>query len=59
MESDLFMMLFKKKFGKKAKVKFIDQKKSFIQRRLSTSLIDSDSLLQKIEEKAMWSRFGL
>ena len=49
----------KKKFGKTAKIKFIDQKKSFIQRRLSTSLIDSDSLLQKIEEKAMWSRFGL
>jgi len=48
-----------KKFGKKAKVKFIDQKKSFIQRRLSSSLIDTDSLLQKIEEKAMWSRFGL
>ena len=48
-----------KKFGKKAKVKLIDQKKSFIQRRLSSSLIDTDSLLQKIEEKAMWSRFGL
>ena len=49
----------KNKFGEKAKIKFIDQKKSFIQRKLSSSLIDTDSLLQKIEEKAMWSRFGL
>jgi len=51
--------IIQKKFGKKAKIKLIDQKKSFIQRRLSSHLIDSDSLLQKIEEKAMWSRFGL
>ena len=50
---------FQKKFGKNAKVKLIDQKKSFIQRKLSSSLIDSDSLLQKIEEKALWSRYGL
>ena len=51
--------IIQKKFGKKAKIKLIDQKKSFIQRRLSSHLIDSDSLLQRIEEKAMWSRFGL
>jgi len=48
-----------KKFGKKAKIKFIDQKKSFIQKRLSTSLLDTDALIQKIEEKTLWSRFGL
>ena len=48
-----------KKFGKKAKCKIIDQKKSFLQRRLSTSLLDTDSILQKIEEKAYWSRYGL
>jgi signal peptide peptidase SppA len=49
----------KKKFGNKTKIKFIDQKKSFLQKKLSSSLIDSDTLIQKIEERAMWSRFGL
>ena len=49
----------KHKYGKQAKIKIIDQKKSFIQRKLSTSLIDTETLIQKIEEKAMWSRFGL
>ena len=48
-----------KKFGKKAKIKFIDQKKSFIQKRLSSSLLDTDTLIGKIEEKTLWSRFGL
>jgi signal peptide peptidase SppA len=47
------------KYGKKAKIKIIDQKKSFIQRKISSSLIDGDTILQKIEEKAMWSKFGL
>ena len=47
------------KFGKKAKIKIIDQKKSFLQRKLSSSLIDSDVVLQKIEEKALWARYGL
>ena len=47
------------KFGKKAKIKIIDQKKSFLQRKLSSSLIDSDAVLQKIEEKALWSKYGL
>ena len=47
------------KFGDKVKLKFIDQKKSFIQRKLSSSLIDSDTLIQKIEEKVMWSKFGI
>ena len=48
-----------KKFGKKSKIKIIDQKKSFIQRKLSSSLIDADNLIQQLEEKAMWSKFGL
>ena len=51
--------ILKEKYGKKVKIKIIDQKKSFLQKKLSSSLIDSDNLLQKIEEKAMWSRFGL
>ena len=51
--------IIQQRFGKKAKIKIIDQKKSFIQRKLSSSLLDSDAIMQKIEEKAMWSRFGL
>ena len=51
--------IIKKRFGKKAKIKFIDQKKSFLQRKLSTSLINSDQIMDRIEEKALWSRFGL
>jgi signal peptide peptidase SppA len=51
--------IIQQRFGKKAKIKIIDQKKSFIQRKLSSSLLDSEAIMQKIEEKAMWSKFGL
>ena len=49
----------KEKFGNKAKIKIIDQKKSFLQKRFSSSLINTEELLQKIEEKSIWSRYGL
>ena len=49
----------KERFGKKAKIKFIDQKKSFLQRKLSTSLINTNEIIDRIEEQAMWSKFGL
>jgi len=48
-----------KKFGRKVKIKMINQKKSFLQRRFSSSIINSDEILNKIEEKVMLSRFGL
>ena len=55
--------IIKQRFGKKAKIKIIDQKKSFIQRRLSSSLpnsiFDTDRAIEKLEEKALWSRYGL
>ncbi|MDC0045525.1 S49 family peptidase, partial [Pelagibacteraceae bacterium] len=47
------------KFGKKTKIKMINQKKSFLQRRLSSSILNTDEVLNKIEEKIMFSRFGL
>ena len=41
----------------------IDQKKSFIQRKLSSnlpnSLINVEELIDKLEEKSLWSRYGL
>ena len=48
-----------KKFGKKAKIKIIEQKKSFIQRKLSSKLFHTDDLINSLEEKALWSRYGL
>ncbi len=47
------------KFGKKAKVKIIDQKKSFLQRKFSSSLLDTDEVLKKFEEKSLLSKYGL
>jgi len=47
------------KYGKKVNIKMINQKKSFLQRRLSSSILNSDEVLNKIEEKLMLSRFGL
>ena len=53
----------KKKYGKKIEIKMIDQKKSFIQRKLSSSypssLLNTEELINSIEEKALWSRYGL
>ena len=46
------------KFGKKAKIKIIDQKKSFLQKRLSSS-INSNDIFNRLEEMIMWSRYGL
>ena len=51
--------ILEKKFGKKVKIKMISQKKSFLQRRLSSSILNSEEVLNKIEEKIMLSRFGL
>ncbi len=51
--------ILKQRYGKKVKIKFIDQKKSFLQKKLSSSLINSEELIQSIEERALWSRYGL
>ena len=47
------------KFGKKTKIRMINQKKSFLQRRLSSSILNTDEVLNKIVEKIMLSKFGL
>ena len=51
--------ILEKKFGKKIKIKMITQKKSFLQRRFSSSILNSEEVLNKIEERIMLSRFGL
>ena len=50
--------IIKEKFGKKAKIKIIDQKKSFLQKRLSSSINNND-IFNRLEEMIMWSRYGL
>ena len=53
----------KHRYGQKTKIKFIENKKSFLQRKLSStipgSLINSDQFIETLEEKALWSRYGL
>ena len=53
----------KNKFGEKYKIKMIEPKKSFIQRKLSSkispSLINTEELIEYFEDKAYWSRYGL
>ena len=51
--------IIEEKFGKKAKIKMIEQKKSFLQRKLSSSIVNTEDLIEQIEEKALWSRYGL
>ena len=51
--------ILEEKFGKKINIKMISQKKSFLQRRFSSSILNSDEILNKIEERIMFSRFGL
>ena len=52
----------KKIYGEKTKIKMIEPKKSFIQKKISSqfsSIINSDRLIDQLEEKAYWSRYGL
>ena len=53
------MKLQERNLSKKAKIKIIEQKKSFIQRKLSSKLFHTDDLIHSLEEKALWSRYGL
>ena len=50
--------IIREKYGNKAKIKLIDQKKSFLQKRLSSSINNND-IFNRLEEMVMWSRYGL
>ena len=50
--------IIREKYGNKAKIKIIDQKKSFLQKRLSSS-INNDDIINRLEEMVMWSRYCL
>ncbi len=50
--------IIKEKYGNKAKIKIINQKKSFLQKRLSSSINNND-IFNRLEEMIMWSRYGL
>ena len=50
----------KEKFGDKVVIKKFEKQKSFIAKKLSSSIQDPvDSLANIIEEKSMWQKFGL
>ena len=50
----------KQKFGDKVVIKKFEKQKSFIAKKLSSSIQDPvDSLANIIEEKSMWQKFGL
>ena len=55
--------ILRSKFGEKTKIKIIEQKKSFIQKKLASSidkkLIDTGDLINAFEERSYWSKFGL
>ena len=50
--------IIREKYGNKVKIKIIDQKKSFLQKRLSSSINNND-IFNRLEEMIMWSRYGL
>ena len=50
----------KEKFGDKVIIKNLEKQKGFIARKLSTSIQNPvDSLVNILEEKTMWQKFGL
>ena len=52
--------ILKEKFGKDIVIKKFEKQKSFIAKKLSSSIQDPvDSLANILEEKSMWQKFGL
>lgn len=55
--------IMKQKFGKKFKIKVLEPKKSFFQKRFSSSINNNSinflDLINALEEKLYWSKFGL
>ena len=52
--------ILKEKFGDKVIIKNFEKPKGFIARKLSSSIQDPvEKLVNIIEEKSMWQRFGL
>ena len=55
--------ILKIKYGEKVKIKLVEQKKTFLQRKISSSfnnkIFDAENLIEKIEERFFWSRYGL
>ena len=50
----------KEKFGEKVIIKTFEKPKGFIARKLSSSVQDPvEKLVNLIEEKSMWQKFGL
>ena len=52
--------IIREKFGEDVVIKKLEKPKSFIARKLSTSIDNQiDSIANAIEERAMWQKYGL
>ena len=50
----------KEKFGDKVIIKNFEKRKGFLAKKLSSSISDPfDKIINNLEEKSMWQRFGL
>ena len=50
----------KEKFGDKVIIKSFEKRKGFLAKKLSSSILDPfDKIIENLEEKSMWQRFGL
>ena len=50
----------KEKFGDKVVIKTFERRKGFLAKKLSSSISDPlDKIINNLEEKSMWQRFGL
>ena len=52
--------MLKEKFGEKVIIKKFEKQKSFISKKLSSSIdYNIESFINILEERAIWQRFGL
>ena len=52
--------ILKEKFGEKVIIKNFEKQKGFLAKKLSSSNLDFfDKIIENLEEKSMWQRFGL
>ena len=52
--------ILKEKFGKEVIIKNFEKRKGFLAKKLSSSNLDLfDKVIDNLEEKSMWQRFGL
>ena len=52
--------ILREKFGEDIIIKKLEKQKSFIEKKLSSSIVNQiDNIASVIEERALWQKFGL